>query len=179
MPSPSARRSVLTSQQAASKQIEAPPKSIDSREPLLTARQASEFLQVPVSTLAVWRSTGRVQLAYVKLGGAVRYRSEDIARFLAGDRDQAPPQTPRLRNAPSPVVSLPSGELPWKFRSMSKKVDAWSTEHGELACYRCGTFEAPGDAWIVLAAERPGISLPAGTTPYCLCKACNVLGYGY
>lgn len=179
MPSPSARRSVLTSQQAASKQIEAPPKSIDPREPLLTARQASEFLQVPVSTLAVWRSTGRVQLAYVKLGGAVRYRSEDIARFLAGDRDQAPPQMPSMCNAPSPAVSLPSGELPWKFRSMSKKVEAWQAEHGTLACRKCGTVEAPEDAWIVLPTERPALALPVGDGQYCLCKKCNTLGYAY
>lgn len=50
---------------------------------LLTPEQAAEFLQVPVSTLAVWRSTGRVVMPYVKVGGRVRYRMEDIERFLS------------------------------------------------------------------------------------------------
>jgi excisionase family DNA binding protein len=50
---------------------------------LMTPEQASAFLQVPVSTLSVWRSTGRVALPYLKVGGHVRYRFEDIERFLA------------------------------------------------------------------------------------------------
>lgn len=50
---------------------------------LLTPEQAAQFLQVPATTLAVWRSTGRVVLPYVKVGGRVRYRKEDIDRFLA------------------------------------------------------------------------------------------------
>ena len=49
---------------------------------LLTPEQAAEFLQVPVSTLAVWRSTGRVPLPYLKVGGRVRYRKDDIDCFL-------------------------------------------------------------------------------------------------
>jgi len=49
---------------------------------LLTPEQAASYLQVPSSTLSVWRSTGRVALPYLKLGGHVRYRREDIERFL-------------------------------------------------------------------------------------------------
>lgn len=62
---------------------------------------------------------------------------------------------------------------------MSKKVEAWASEHGALACHECGTIETPGDAWIVLASERPGIALPAGANHYCLCGACNALGHGF
>jgi len=51
--------------------------------PLLTAAQASLFLQIPESTLAIWRSTNRVHLPYVKLGGHVRYKREDIQAFLS------------------------------------------------------------------------------------------------
>lgn len=40
------------------------------------------MLGVPTSTLAVWRSTGRVQLPYIKVGGHVRYKPEDIEAFL-------------------------------------------------------------------------------------------------
>lgn len=49
----------------------------------MTPRQAAAFLQVPVSTLSVWRSTGRVALAYVKVGGHVRYRPDDLDRFVS------------------------------------------------------------------------------------------------
>lgn len=52
--------------------------------PILTAAQASVYLQVPVSTLAVWRSTNRVHLPYVKLGGLVRYRRCDLEAFIDG-----------------------------------------------------------------------------------------------
>src|SRR5438477_191144 len=58
--------------------------SREELEPLLTPDQASTVLQVPKTTLAVWRCTGRVQLAFVKAGRAVRYRREDIEAFLAG-----------------------------------------------------------------------------------------------
>ncbi|MGE4053099.1 MAG: helix-turn-helix domain-containing protein [Piscinibacter sp.] len=57
--------------------------NIDSLLPaLLTPRQAADLLQVPTSTLAVWRSTGRVQLPYLKLGRHVRYRRDDVERWL-------------------------------------------------------------------------------------------------
>ena len=48
-----------------------------------TPAQASELLQVPEKTLAVWRSTNRVVLPYCKIGGAVRYRRADLERFIA------------------------------------------------------------------------------------------------
>lgn len=49
---------------------------------ILTAAQASAYLQVPVTTLAVCRSTNRVVLPYFKLGGHVRYRRENLDRFI-------------------------------------------------------------------------------------------------
>lgn len=58
----------------------------DSNQPkgLLTPLDVSRLLRIPESTLAVWRSTGRVQLAFVKIGGHVRYRQADIDRLMAG-----------------------------------------------------------------------------------------------
>ena len=49
----------------------------------LTPPQASQFLQVPEATLAVWRSTNRVIVPYFKLGGHVRYRRADLEKFIA------------------------------------------------------------------------------------------------
>ncbi|WET39887.1 helix-turn-helix domain-containing protein [Citrobacter enshiensis] len=49
----------------------------------LTDKQAAQVLGVKTSTLAVWRSTGRYNLPYVKVGRLVRYRIRDLATFLA------------------------------------------------------------------------------------------------
>lgn len=49
---------------------------------LLTPAQVAEMLGVGEATLAVWRSTHRYPLRYVKIGGLVRYRPDDIERFL-------------------------------------------------------------------------------------------------
>lgn len=51
----------------------------------LTPSQVSRLLQIPESTLAVWRCTGRVRLAYVKIGHAVRYRLADVNGFVDGN----------------------------------------------------------------------------------------------
>jgi hypothetical protein len=50
---------------------------------LLTPQQVSAILQIPQSTLGVWRSTGRVKLPFVKVGHAVRYRRSALDRMLS------------------------------------------------------------------------------------------------
>lgn len=45
--------------------------------------QAAEVLGAKQTTLAVWRSTGRYNLPFVKVGRLVRYRVSDLAAFLA------------------------------------------------------------------------------------------------
>lgn len=49
---------------------------------LLDPRAAAEALGVKPGTLAIWRSTGRYNLPYVKVGRLVRYRLTDIAKFM-------------------------------------------------------------------------------------------------
>jgi excisionase family DNA binding protein len=49
---------------------------------LLTTEQAADYLAVKPATLSTWRSTNRKKLAYVKVGGQVRYRREDLERFV-------------------------------------------------------------------------------------------------
>jgi hypothetical protein len=49
---------------------------------LLSTQQAAEFLDTRPNTLEVWRSTGRYNLRYVKIGRNVRYRQEDLEEFL-------------------------------------------------------------------------------------------------
>lgn len=50
---------------------------------LMKPEQAAEYLQITPATLAVWRSTNRKKLAFVKIGGQVRYRREDLDKFIA------------------------------------------------------------------------------------------------
>jgi excisionase family DNA binding protein len=57
----------------------------------LTPAQAAQFLNIPVATLAIWRSTGRVHLPFAKLGGKhVRYRRSDLEAFLTGSMRGGP-----------------------------------------------------------------------------------------
>lgn len=49
---------------------------------LLTPKEAAAYLQVTVGTLAVWRTTQRYPLAYIKVGRSVRYREADVLAFL-------------------------------------------------------------------------------------------------
>jgi hypothetical protein len=49
---------------------------------LLDDHQAAIALDVSPGTLSVWRSTGRYNLPFVKIGRKVRYRAGDLRRFL-------------------------------------------------------------------------------------------------
>ena len=52
--------------------------------PLLTEKEAAEFLNVSPGTLSVVRCTRRrPQLAYVRVGRAIRYRLSDLEKFLS------------------------------------------------------------------------------------------------
>lgn len=46
-------------------------------------KQAAQALCIKASTLSVWRSTGRYNLPFIKVGRLVRYRVNDLAQFLA------------------------------------------------------------------------------------------------
>lgn len=45
---------------------------------LLDEKAAAEFLTCEPGTLSVWRSTGRYQIPFVKVGRRVRYRRSDL-----------------------------------------------------------------------------------------------------
>lgn len=50
---------------------------------LMTPQEAAAYLGVEVSTLAMWRSTKRYPLPYVKVGRLVQYRKTHLDAFLA------------------------------------------------------------------------------------------------
>lgn len=49
---------------------------------LLTREQAAEYLGVQVQTLAVWATTGRYALPFIRVGRLVKYRRSDLDAFL-------------------------------------------------------------------------------------------------
>ncbi len=50
--------------------------------PLITPEEAARLLGVKPSTLAAWRTLGRYNLPYVKVGARVRYRLADVEAFV-------------------------------------------------------------------------------------------------
>ena len=55
----------------------------DTSKKLLTSDEAAEYLGIAPNTLAVWRSTRRHVIPYIKSGRYVRYRVADLEAYLA------------------------------------------------------------------------------------------------
>jgi predicted site-specific integrase-resolvase len=49
---------------------------------LLSPKDTASLLGVKIQTLAVWRCTRRYKLRYIKVGAKVRYRTEDVQKFI-------------------------------------------------------------------------------------------------
>ncbi len=49
---------------------------------MMKPTEAAEYVAVKEQTLAVWRSTGRYDLPFVRVGRCVRYRRSDLDAFL-------------------------------------------------------------------------------------------------
>jgi len=49
---------------------------------LLDEKAAAQFLDNSPGTLSVWRSTGRYNLPFIKIGRNVRYRRADLVAWL-------------------------------------------------------------------------------------------------
>lgn len=135
---------------------------------LLTPRQASEYLQVPVSTLAVWRCTGRVTLRFLKVGTRqVRYRREDIDAFLSGrypaGSTERPPTGARKPQTPPPRPESVLGSAAyWRSSHLAK----W----GRFVCESCSRNLQEAEAHVATFFDAP-IADPHDT--HCFCKACH------
>jgi excisionase family DNA binding protein len=55
---------------------------MDTDTDYLTAIDVARMLGVREQTLALWRSTGRHSLPFVRVGGRVRYRRSDVDAWL-------------------------------------------------------------------------------------------------
>lgn len=49
---------------------------------LMTRSEAAQYLGVQPGTLALWASRGRYRLPFIKVGRLVRYRRNDLDRWL-------------------------------------------------------------------------------------------------
>lgn len=49
---------------------------------MLTRKEAAKYLGVTEGTLAVWASTGRYKLPFIKVGRKVLYAAEHLDNFL-------------------------------------------------------------------------------------------------
>lgn len=49
---------------------------------LLTQEEVAERLGLKASTLEMWRSHKRYDLPYIKMGRLVRYKQEDVEKFI-------------------------------------------------------------------------------------------------
>jgi len=54
-----------------------------SSSPLLTRKQAAEYLGLEPRTLDVWACTKRYNLRFIKVGRLAKYRIQDLDDFLA------------------------------------------------------------------------------------------------
>lgn len=55
---------------------------INMQAPLLNRIEAAQYLGLKPQTLAVWASTKRYDLPYVKVGRLVKYRKEALDEFI-------------------------------------------------------------------------------------------------
>ena len=55
---------------------------------LLNGHEAAAFLGITYHTLAVWKSTKRHNVPYVKIGRLVKYRRTDLERFINENRSE-------------------------------------------------------------------------------------------
>lgn len=58
-------------------------KLVERNPKLLNEKQAAEHLTVSPGTLSVWRSTGRYNLPFIKVGSMVRYRLSDLDAWIS------------------------------------------------------------------------------------------------
>lgn len=68
---------------------------------LLSTEQAAQTLGVTPGTLMVWRCTKRYPLPFVRIGRKIRYRQDDIVKFIESRTSSgiSEPATPLKRRA--------------------------------------------------------------------------------
>ena len=55
---------------------------VQASRDLLNEQEAAQLLDIAPGTLSVWRSVGRYNLPFLKVGRSVRYRRSDLLAWL-------------------------------------------------------------------------------------------------
>ena len=55
---------------------------MDKEEELLNEQEVAEILKIKPATLAQWRCLKRFNLPYFKIGKLVRYKAEDLKKWI-------------------------------------------------------------------------------------------------
>jgi hypothetical protein len=82
-----ARHPVPALASSSARVVERPPATADLLAPLWTVQDVAEFLQVPVQTVYSWRAR-RAGPPARKVGKYLRYRPDDVIRWLDGLPDE-------------------------------------------------------------------------------------------
>lgn len=53
-----------------------------SENRLFNNKEAAHYLGIKSNTLTVWRSTKKVRIPYVKVGGKIQYTKEALDKFI-------------------------------------------------------------------------------------------------
>ena len=56
--------------------------TVTNRRELVTTAEAAELLGTTAGTLTTWRCTRKIRVPFVRVGRNVRYRRQDLERFL-------------------------------------------------------------------------------------------------
>ena len=64
-----------------------------SMQDLVDTVKAASKLGIPPQTLVTWRSTKRVKIPYVKIGGNVRYKLGDLDAYVAANTHDCPSES--------------------------------------------------------------------------------------
>jgi excisionase family DNA binding protein len=96
---------------------------------LLSPTEAAARLGVSRGTLAIWRHYRRYALAYIKVGRLVRYREQDIERFLSSRRATPAQKTGGVAVRP-PLTMLENIARPDGRAAVLALFAEWLSIHG-------------------------------------------------
>jgi len=77
------------------------PEQEPSFSPLLSRKEAANYLGLSEQTLAIWKCTKRYELPFVKIGRLIKYRKADLDQFISKNASPSPDIDGRLFLRPS------------------------------------------------------------------------------
>ncbi|MHA1540782.1 MAG: helix-turn-helix domain-containing protein [Alphaproteobacteria bacterium] len=60
----------------------------ENKNKLFTTKETSQYIGITQGTLAVWRTTKRYKIPYIKIGRLVKYRKSDLDTWIESRTQQ-------------------------------------------------------------------------------------------